>query len=314
MAEVYPKAPGMPLLSGNAIPTIYSKKLRQNLYAATCFKDICNTDYEGEITKWGDMVKIRTIPTDDCPDYVDGQPLVYSQLQPTTVDLLINQGHYWGFKFSDVDKKQSDIDYISEYTKMYAQRMKIKIDANVFSGVIADAAATNKGNTAGVVSGSYALGAATAPFPLTNTNGIDWLCAMQSCLGEQNVANDSQRFVVIPEAAAFRIRTSDLKDASMTGDNMSTVRTDGRLGRIGNLTIYVSNNIHSAADTLNGGAVTAYDVIFGHKSAITFAMQLTESEIIPNPTTFGKLYRGLVVYGFGVIQPAALGVSHICLA
>lgn len=39
--------------------------------------------------------------------------------------------------------------------------------------------------------------------------------------------------------------------------------------------------------------------------------QLTENEVLPNPNGFGKLHRGLTVYGFEVIQPKALGHARV---
>ena len=52
-------------------------------------------------------------------------------------------------------------------------------------------------------------------------------------------------------------------------------------------------------------------VIFAHKYACTFATQITESRIIDNPFSFGKLMQGLQVYGFNIIKPSFVGVDFI---
>jgi hypothetical protein len=69
-------------------------------------------------------------------------------------------------------------------------------------------------------------------------------------------------------------------------------------------TLYLSNSIATSAD---GSTNTCYHVLFGTKHAITFASQLLHNENIPNPNGFGRLYRGLQVYGYGVPKPEALG-------
>ena len=47
----------------------------------------------------------------------------------------------------------------------------------------------------------------------------------------------------------------------------------------------------------------------GHKSAITFASQITKVESLQNPNDFGTLVRGLNVYGYEVIKPEALALA-----
>jgi hypothetical protein len=68
-------------------------------------------------------------------------------------------------------------------------------------------------------------------------------------------------------------------------------------------TLYVSNLLASSADS-------ATEIVFGHKSAIAFASQITKVENLPNPNDFGQLIRGLNVYGFKVVKPEALGWIH----
>jgi hypothetical protein len=64
--------------------------------------------------------------------------------------------------------------------------------------------------------------------------------------------------------------------------------------------------------TVDGGN-TATNMVFGHKMALTFAAQLTESEgPLRHPDYFGNFYRGLNVYGYKVIKPEALGHFYAC--
>jgi len=102
---------------------------------------------------------------------------------------------------------------------------------------------------------------------------------------------------------ATRLKTSDLKDASLTGDGTSTLR-NGRIGRIDKFEVFESNNLSYANDGTYGG--NCWHVLAGHNSGITFATQLVENEMLPNPNDFGKLIRGLQVFGYKVIKPESL--------
>ena len=76
---------------------------------------------------------------------------------------------------------------------------------------------------------------------------------------------------------------------------------------IGNFTIYESNNLAKTVD----GADTVFNAVFGHKDSLTFASQMTESDVIKNPFAFGTLYRSLHVFGYKVVKPEAMGHLYI---
>ena len=101
---------------------------------------------------------------------------------------------------------------------------------------------------------------------------------------------------------ASLIKLSDLKDASLAGDQTSILR-NGRLGVIDTFTLYKSNLLATTTD----GANTCTNMIFGINDAITFATQLTENESLKNPFGFGTLFRGLQVYGYKVVKAEAMG-------
>lgn len=299
----FPRAAGMQDLSGTYIPEIWSGKLLVKFYKSTVFGDIANTDYEGEITKKGDKVYIRTVPDVEIRDYIEGNGLKYDTYKSENVELLIDKGKYFGFKINDVSKAQSDIDYMDKWSDDAAQQMKIKIDADVLADIYDDCATENQGDSAGLISGNIDLGKAGAPVEISKANAMDVIVMLGQILDEQNVP-ETERFVIIPAWFATRLKLSDLKNVSMTGDGTSTVR-NGRIGQIDRFTLYSSNNLAFANDAVYGGNV--WNIIFGHKSALTFATQLVENETLKNPNDFGDLVRGLQVYGYEVIKPEALG-------
>lgn len=291
--------------TSKAIPQIWAAKLVEKFYAATVYKDISNTDYEGSIKKFGDTVIIRTRATVTVQDYAKNPAggLNYEQPESANVALDIDQGKYFALNHNLIEQIQSDINLMDEWSKDAAEQVGISIDQDILQSIYTNAAAENSGATAGVGSSNIDLGTAAAPLTLTTANVTTMLLRYNLVLDKQNVPN-SNRYVVLPPEAIQLIKGSDLKDASLSGDSQSLLRnTNGLVGMIDRLKVYSSNNLR-----LDSGQ---YDVIFGHKCALTFAMQAMAPEELKNPNDFGDLYRELCVYGFEVIKPDSLGHSVI---
>lgn len=301
MAAVFPVAQGLNSMSGVYIPEIWAGKTLVKFYLSTVFGDITNTDYEGEIKNMGDTVHIRTIPDITIRDYSIGMNLTYERPDPTIVDLLIDKGKYYAMAINDVEKIQSDLAYVDKWTDDAGQQLAIKIDEAILGDVYADANSSNAGNSAGAKSGAIKLGASGSPLALDETNILSVIVDCGVVLDEQNIPN-TDRWMILPAMQCGKIKKSDLKDASLTGDAQSVLR-NGRIGGIDRFTIYMSNNI----DTTTDGDYTVFNDMFGHKSAITFASQLVKNESLKNPSDFGDLLRGLQVYGYETIKDESLG-------
>lgn len=296
-------SPGHPTYTGNFIPEIWSGKLIENFYDATVLSAISNTDYEGEIRNMGDTVNIRTTPEITIKTYVKGQTLAVENPDKPKLQLLIDKGEYFACVEDDVDEVQSDIAMMDQWSKDASERMKIKIDQRVLTDLLTDVHASNKGQTAGAISGNIDLGVAGTPEALTTSNVIGKIVDMGTVLDEANCPEQG-RFLCIPAKMAGLIKQSDLKDASITGDGNSPLR-NGRLGMIDRFTVYVSHNLYK-----NG---SEFSVIAGHTMGFTFASQMTNMETIRSETTFGNIIRGLQVYGYKVVKPEALATMIVTL-
>lgn len=301
---VYPTVTGHPDYSGTFIPEVWSGKLIENFYDATVLAAISNTDYEGEIRKYGDTVNIRTTPEIEIKEYQKGQTLELSKPEAPKIQLLIDQGEYFACVEDDVDKIQSDIAMMDMWTKDASERMKIRVDSKVLGSIAGDVAAINRGATAGRISGNINLGTATAAVAITKSNVLDFIVDLGTVLDEANAPEDN-RYLVIPAKMAGMIKKSDLRDASLAGDSTSIMR-NGRLGMIDRFTLYMSHNLPNT-----GGKFSIYA---GHKMGLTFASQMTNMESLRAETTFGTIVRGLQVYGFKVVKPEALALGVVTLS
>lgn len=266
---------------------------------------ITNNDYEGEIKAQGDKVKIRTVPTLAISDYQSGQNLTLQRPESSNIELLIDKGKYWAAVVDDVQETQADIGLMDMWSGDAAEQMKIALDTDVLGGIAPDVASTNKGATAGRISANINLGVTGTPVQLSKTTVIDFIIDLGLVLDEQNVP-ETGRYVILPAWASALLKKSDLKDASITGDNVSVMR-NGRLGTLDRFTLYSSNLLPKVTD----GANTCYNIYAGHKDGISFASQLTKLETLRAESTFGDIMRGLQIYGYEVTKPEAVAVGYV---
>jgi hypothetical protein len=298
-----------PAASGTFIPQLWSGKLNAKFYATTVFGEIANTSYEGEIKSLGDTITINNIPSISINDYTIGQNLNYQVPVPSKVDLSIDKAKYFGVNVSDVLEYQAKPTLMSMFTDDASKQMSITIDREVLLAQYNNGAAANKGATAGVLSGAVNLGTDAAPVDLSAATDtiMTLILGMATCLDEQNVP-DTDRWLIIDPATRLRLMKSPLQQAYLTGDDKSILR-NGKLGVIDRFTIYLSNQLPSAAagaaigGGAQGGAAKRRVILAGHTTALTWAAQITKTENLPNPNDFGTLVRGLNVYGHKMIKP-----------
>lgn len=321
-----------PSYSGTFIPTLWSAKLNAKFYTASTFADICNRDWEGEISNVGDKVIINNIPSLVINDYVVGGNLTYQTPTPNTIELMVDRAKYFGFNVNDVMEYQSKPDLMSMFTDDASEQMRVVVDSTCLYRTLLDVstiAAANQGATAGAKSASYNLGTDTTPVDLSNaTTGPDDTLAlilrMASVLDEQNIPN-SGRWLLIDPATRMKLMNSKLAQAYVTGDSTSPLR-NGLIGMIDRFKIYVTNHLPYKAisatvwtsgdgseATIAGSSDTTRNrvVAAGHTSAISFASQLVKTEQLRNPTDFGDLVRGLQVFGHKVTKGDAIALGMV---
>lgn len=313
--------------SGTFIPTIWSAKLAAKFYTTSTIADITNRDWEGDIKNMGDKVIINQIPDLAIANYVAGAGISYQSPTPSTIEMVVDKGKSFAFRLNDVMAYQAQPNLMDMFSNDASEQMKIGIDSNVLFNVFDDAATGNYGATAGVRSSAIVLGttATSGAIDLATTNALTVILRLATVLDEQNVP-ESDRFVLIDPMTRLNLMGSNLAQAYFTGDDTSIVR-NGRIGAIDRFTVYVTNNLpyiptsqtywKSGAGDETGGTVTNSEsflrrcIIAGHRSAISFATQITKTETLRDPNDFGDLVRGLQVYGFKTTKPEALAYAVV---
>jgi hypothetical protein len=262
------------------IPEVFSKKLQAKFYAQTMLSEVTTNEYEGEISGLGNKVNIRTVPAVSVADYSGS--ISYSDVTSSTIELDINKAKSYAFKVDDILREQADIDFMNEAANDAAQNMKIAIEQDVFANVAAGSSLSDINGT---------------PANVTSANVLGHILDAGQLLDENNIPEDG-RFMIINPAVATVLKQSELRQAYLTGDNVSPLR-NGFIGTVDRFNMYVSNNLSTTSGVTSG--------LFGHPKAVAYASQMTNTETVRLESSFGDGVRGLSVYGYKVILPTAIG-------
>ena len=262
------------------IPEVFSKKLQAKFYAQTMLSEVTTNEYEGEISGLGNKVNIRSVPAVTVADYSGS--LSYADVTSGTIELNIDKAKSYAFKVDDILREQADIDFMNEAANDAAQNMKIAIEQDVFANVAAGSSLTDINAT---------------PSNLTSSNILGFILDAGQTLDENNIPEDG-RYMIISPAAATLLKQSELRQAYLTGDNVSPLR-NGFIGTVDRFNMYVSNNLVTASSVTSG--------LYGHPKAIAYASQMTNTESVRLESSFGDGVRGLAVYGYKVVLPTAVG-------
>ena len=163
-----------------------------------------------------------------------------------------------------------------------AQNMKIAIEQDVFANVAAGSSLTDINGT---------------PANITSSTVLGHILDAGQQLDENNIPEDG-RFMIINPAVATVLKQSELRQAYLTGDNVSPLR-NGFIGTVDRFNMYVSNNLSTTSGVTSG--------LYGHPKAVAYASQMTNTETVRLESSFGDGVRGLSVYGYKVILPTAIG-------
>jgi hypothetical protein len=312
---IYPTGgTGNAFQSNGFIPEIWSGKLVEKFYASTVLSAISNTDYEGEIRNQGDRVKIRTKPTITIRNYLADGTLSLDRPEGSNIELYIGNGKYFNTILDDVIDVQSDLNALSIWSDDAAQQLKITVDTDVLNGILGGMNSSNRGLSAGAITGSINLGTTGSPLTVVSRSPstgqaeiLDVILRMGQVLDEQNIPEDG-RWLIIPAWAAQYLKFSDLRQAYLTGDAATPLR-NGRIGMIDRFTIYVSNLLPTGV----AGGLSANQFAFyaGHAHGLTFASQISKVETLRSELTFGTILRGLQVYGYQIIDGKALAQAVV---
>lgn len=265
------------------IPEIWSQKLNSMLEKECVMLQCVNRNYEGEIKNQGDKVKIIT-PAEVTVSTLGSDSIAYSELEPTSMDLVIDQKKFFAFKINDVAQVQANTDIMEAHLKNAKKAIEQVQDAYLLSQH-ANVAASN------------IVGTDEAPIALNKTTIYEQFVRLALALKNSDAVTSAKRpwVVINPTIESYLLQSTEFIGAHKVADE--TLR-EGAIGRIAGMDVLVSTNLTATSDK--------YYVLAGTNEAITFASQLSKIESLRDKDSFSDLVRGLYLYGAKTVQPKAL--------
>lgn len=264
------------------IPEIWSQKLNTMLSKECVMLQCVNRNYEGEIKNQGDSVKIIS-PAAVKVDSVNGN-ITYEELEPTSMDLIIDQKKFFAFKINDVAQVQSHTDIMEAHLENAKNAIE-EVQDTYLLGMHKNVPTTNT------------VGSDTAAVELSKTTIYEQFVKLALCLKNSNAVSAAKRpwVVINPTIESYLLQSTEFINAHNVADE--TLR-EGAIGRIAGMDVLVSTNL-----TATDGK---FYVLAGTNDAITFASQLAKIESLRDKDSFSDLIRGLYLYGAKTVQPNAL--------
>ena len=265
------------------IPEIWSQKLNNMLEKDCVMLQCVNRNWEGEIKNQGDKVKIIT-PAEVTISTLGSENISYSELNPTSTDLVIDQKKFFAFKINDVATVQSNLDIMEAHLKNARKAIEEVQDAYLLA---------QHAN----VDSSNIVGTESSPITLDKSTIYSYFVQLALCLKNSDAVSTGVRpwVVINPTIESYLLQSTEFIGAHKVADE--TLR-EGAIGRIAGMDVLVSTNL-TATDS-------KYYVLAGTNDAITFASQLAKIESLRDKDSFADLVRGLYLYGAKTVQPKSL--------
>jgi len=288
--------------NGFFIPEIYSKKVQIALRKAAVAEAVCNTDYMGEISSFGDTVNIIKEPQIAVADYTRGLAVTSTDLTDQELVLTIDQAKSFSFKIDDLEKRFSHVNFQAVAADNAAYALRDAMDSNILTAISAGATVTT------------GMGTTSVPIDIGFGSGeVDPLNQMSLAakeLDEANAPEDGRWFVAAPEWYNQLANTSSKLLSVDFNAGQGSIR-NGLVasGLLRGFQMYKSNNLptNDLTGATPAGTATAPEALFGHISGTSAASSMNKVETVRDTGTFSDIVRGLMVWGRKVLRPEITG-------
>ena len=305
--ENFAQASGSNFANNNFLPEVYSKKVLNFFRKASVAEAITNTDYAGEITAYGDSVRIIKEPVITVDQYERGADITKTVLTDAEVNLVVDTANAFKFIVDDIETSMSHVNFKEVASSSAAYALRDAFDEGVIAKMFAGVSSSSPDHILGsdsatdLADGTYqGTGNLDIGYATGEHDPIDVLSHMARLLDEQNVPEEGRWFLANPEFYEQLVKSSSkLINVDFNAGQGSIRNGLVSSGKLRGFDMYKTNNI--AATTNAAGKCIA-----GHMSAVCTAQTIVNTEVIRDPNSFGDIVRGLHVYGAKVLRPEAL--------
>jgi hypothetical protein len=259
----------------NFKPKIWAATILRDLHPNLVAKQICTKEYTGEIKQKGDTVYFDGLAAPTITAYTDAD-ITYEDLQDARVSLVVDQGDYFAFQVSDIDKVQAELDQQGS-------------QAQEASFGLAQAADT-------YIMGLVSTLSASVTATVTSANVLGVISEISRYLKQANV--NGRGWIALPPWLTLKLKLAGIQFQYKNGAN-------GKNGLSWtqelDMDVYETNQVKAGAGST--AAVPVSEVMAGSYNAIVYADQLTETETLRLEKRFKTAVRGLHVYGAKIVRP-----------
>lgn len=288
--------------NGFFIPEIYSKKVQIALRKAAVAEAVCNTDYMGEISSFGDTVNIIKEPQIAVADYTRGLAVTSTDLTDQELVLTVDQAKSFSFKIDDLEKRFSHVNFQAIAADNAAYALRDAMDSNILAAISAGATAT------------AGMGTTSTPIDIGFGSGevdpLNQMALAAKVLDEANAPEDGRWFVAAPEwYNQLSNSASKLLSVDFNAGQGSIRNGLVASGLLRGFSMYKSNNLptNDLSGASPAGSATAPEALFGHMSSTAAASSMNKVETVRDTGTFSDIVRGLMVWGRKVLRPEVAG-------
>lgn len=287
------------------LPAVYSKKVLNFFRKASVVEAITNTDYAGEISAFGDSVRIIKEPTITVYQYERGQDVTSTKLTDQEITLVVDTANAFKFIVDDIETSMSHVNFKEVASSSAAYALRDAFDEGVMAKMQAGLSSSAPDHILGADSATkFAAGvydgAGSIDLGVGETDPLDVLARMARLLDDENVPEEGRWVVASPD---FYEQLSQSSSKLLSVDynaGQGSIR-NGLVssGKLRGFSMYKSNNVPATSNA------TGF-LMAGHISAVATAQTITSTEVLRDPDSFGDIVRGLHVYGAKVLRPEAL--------
>ena len=289
------------------LPKVYSKQVLNFFRKSSVAEAITNTDYAGEISGYGDTVRIIKEPVITVYQYERGADITKTALTDQEVSLVVDTANAFKFIVDDIETNMSHVNFRDVATSSAAYALRDAFDAGVIATMFAGVSAATPNHILGsddatdLAAGTFdGTGNLDIGFGSSEHDPIDVLSRMARLLDEQNIPEEGRWFLASPEFYEILVQSSSKLLSVDYNAGQGSIR-NGLVssGKLRGFDMYKTNNIAATSNA-------AGQCLAGHMSATATAQTITSTEVIRDPDSFGDIVRGLHVYGAKVLRPDAL--------
>lgn len=265
----------------NFIPSVWAKAIQRDLVRESVFAADCNREYEGEVSKAGDRVRILGIGK---PTITKATGTEITLKDPETVadtssTLIIDKVAHFNFMIDDIDRRQAQGNVMDALMSESNEGLTNAVDEDIA------ALAKDK------------LAVKQAAAQLTEDNVMKYVDACVLALLENDVSRKTKIIATVPPWFWMLVKN---KLTAVDTDNSGRIRSM-EIGNYGNVEFRCSNNVALDAD---GNSLP----MFRTKRAIAAVQPMTHVEPYRPEKRFSDAVKGFVLYGQKIVRPKELVV------